>query len=152
MPLRKILFGLLSSIREDAVFCSSVEYPSTVVSSLSASPTSLRTVLRRSSLPEISLFPSLRIDRKSVVWVTYLIEALLASNGNIRLESILGASWTNQNSIFAPGMHKDISGRDYVRNTVRNDVRFADVIADSTLNIISTKNISSCIPGANILL
>ena len=54
--------------------------------------------------------------------VTSLIEALLASNGNIRSTSILGASRTNQSRIFAPGMHKDLSGRDDVGITVRNDV------------------------------
>ena len=53
MPLRKILFGVLSSIREDAVFPSSAEDPSTVAPSLSVSPTSLRTVLQTSSLTEI---------------------------------------------------------------------------------------------------
>ena len=58
--------------------------------------------------------------------VTYLIEALLTSNGNIRSASILGASRTNQSRIFAPGMHKDISGRDDVRSTVHNGVRAAD--------------------------
>ena len=55
MPSRKILFGVLSSIRKDTVFRSSVGDPSTVASSLSASRTSFQTVLRTSSLPEISL-------------------------------------------------------------------------------------------------
>ena len=58
--------------------------------------------------------------------VTYLIEALLASNGNIDTTSIFGTSRTNQSRIFAPGMHRDISGRDDVRRTVRNDVCEAD--------------------------
>ena len=58
--------------------------------------------------------------------VASLVEALLASNGNIRLASILGARRTNQSRIFAPGMHEDISGIYHVQSTVRNDVREAD--------------------------
>ena len=54
--LRKILSGVLSSIHEDAVFHSLVKDCSTVALSLSASPTSFWTVLRTSSLLEISLF------------------------------------------------------------------------------------------------
>ena len=50
----KILFGAHSTIREDAVFPSSVVNPSTVVSSLSAIWMSLRTVLQTLSPPEIS--------------------------------------------------------------------------------------------------
>ena len=65
--------------------------------------------------------------------VKYLIESLLASNGNIRSTSILGASRTNQSRMFAPGMHEDISGRDDVRSTVRNDVREADKL-DTTVD------------------
>ena len=58
--------------------------------------------------------------------VTSLIEALLASNGNILSTSILGASRTNKSRIFYPGMHRDISGRDDVRSTVCNDFCGAD--------------------------
>ena len=65
--------------------------------------------------------------------VTSLIEALLASNGNIRSTIILGASRTNQSRIFSPGMHEDISGRDDVRSTVLNDVREADKL-DTTVD------------------
>ena len=65
--------------------------------------------------------------------LTSLIEALLESNGNIRSTSILGASRTNQSRIFAPGMHEDISGRDNVQSTVRNDVRKADKL-DTTVD------------------
>ena len=65
--------------------------------------------------------------------VTSLIEALLASNGNIRSASILGANRTNQIRIFAPGMHEDISGRDDVRSTVRNDVGETDKL-DATVD------------------
>ena len=61
-------------------------------------------------------------EQAKTLMVTYLVESLLTSNGNIRLASILGASRTNQSRIFVPGMHEDISGRDDVRSTVRNDV------------------------------
>ena len=53
--LQKILFGVPSSIHKDALFHSLAEDCSTVAPSLSASPTSFRTVLRTSSLLEISL-------------------------------------------------------------------------------------------------
>ena len=51
-------------------------------------------------------------EQAKTLMVTSLVEALLTSNGNIRLASILGASRTNQSRIFYPGMHEDISGRD----------------------------------------
>ena len=54
LSLMKILFGALSMIHEDAVFLLSVVKASTVVSSLSAIRTSLRTVLRTLSPPKIS--------------------------------------------------------------------------------------------------
>ena len=53
-------------------------------------------------------------EQAQTLMVTYLIESLLTSNGNIRSASILGESQTNQSRIFAPGMHEDISGRDDV--------------------------------------
>ena len=65
-------------------------------------------------------------EQAHTLMVTSLIEALLASNGNIRSTSILGASRTNHSRIFSPGMHKDISGRDDVRSTVRNDFHESD--------------------------
>ena len=65
-------------------------------------------------------------EQAQTLILTSLIEALLASNGNIRSTSILGASRTNQSRIFAPGMHEDISGRDDVRSTVLNDVGKTD--------------------------
>ena len=42
------------------------------------------------------------------------------------MTSIVGARRPNHIRIITPGMHKDISGRDNVRSTVRNDVRIAD--------------------------
>ena len=41
--------------------------------------------------------------------VAPLDEPFLASNGNVRLASIIGASWPNQSRIIAPGMNEDIS-------------------------------------------
>ena len=72
-------------------------------------------------------------EQAQTLMVTYLIEALLESNGNIRSAIILGASRTNQSRIFAPSMHEDISGRYDVRSTVCNDVREADKL-DTTVD------------------
>ena len=72
-------------------------------------------------------------DQAQTLMVTSLIEALLASNGNIRSAIILGASRTNQSQIFAPGIHEDISGRYNAWSTVRNDVREADKL-DTTVD------------------
>ena len=58
--------------------------------------------------------------------VTPLDKPFLTSNGEIRLASIFGASRPDQSRIFAPGMNEDISSRDDVRSTVRNDVGKAD--------------------------
>ena len=65
-------------------------------------------------------------EQAQTLMLASLIEALLVRNRNIGTTSILGSSRTNQSRIFAPGMHEDISGRDNVRSTVRNDVRVAD--------------------------
>ena len=65
--------------------------------------------------------------------LTSLLEALLARNRNIGTTNILGASRTNQSRIFSPGIHEDISGRDNVRRTVRNDAREADKL-DTTVD------------------
>ena len=59
-----------------------------------------------------------------------LVESFLTSNGNVRSESVIGASWPDQSRIFAPGMNKDISSTDDVQSTVQNDVGEADVILD----------------------
>ena len=56
LSLMKILFGALSMIREDAVFLLLVVKASTVVSSLSAIRTSLRTVVRTLFPLKISSF------------------------------------------------------------------------------------------------
>ena len=51
-----------------------------------------------------------------------LDEPFMTSNVNVRSASIIGANRPDQSRIFAPGMNEDISSRDDVRITVRNDV------------------------------
>ena len=65
-------------------------------------------------------------EQSQTLMLTSMLEALLARNRNIGTASLLGASRTNQSRVFAPGVHEDISGRDNVQSTVRNDVREAD--------------------------
>ena len=85
--------------------------------------------------------------KAQTLMVTSLVKPFLTSNGNLLSASIIGASRTNQSKIIAPGMNEDIYSRDDVRSTVRNDagsvkfIRFADVILDSTSNIIFNRNI-----------
>ena len=85
---------------------------------------------------ESDSFPFDPLQAKTLM-VTSLVESFLASNGNVRLASVIGASWPNQSRIFAPGMNKDISCRDDVQNTVRNDVGKADKF-DATVEGSST--------------
>ena len=54
--------------------------------------------------------------------VAPLDKPFLASNGNVRSASIIGASRPDQSRIISPGMNEDISSIDDVRNTVQNDV------------------------------
>ena len=58
--------------------------------------------------------------------VASLDEPFLASDGNVRLASIIGASRPNQSRIIAPGMNKYISSTDDVQSTVRSGVGEAD--------------------------
>ena len=58
--------------------------------------------------------------------VAPLDEPFIASNGNVRLASIIGASRPDQSRIIAPGMNKDIYSRDDVQSTVWRDVGEAD--------------------------
>ena len=85
---------------------------------------------------ESDSFPFDPLQAKTLM-VTSLVESFLASNGNVRSASIIGASRPNQSRIFAPGMNEDISGRDDVRSTVRNDVGKADKV-DATVERSST--------------
>ena len=76
-------------------------------------------------------------NQAKTLMVTSLVEYLLTSNGNVRSASIIGASRPNKNRIFDPGMNEDISIRDDVRSTVRNDVGEADKL-DATVEGSST--------------
>ena len=58
--------------------------------------------------------------------VASLDEPFLASNGNVRPASIIGASRPDQSRIISPGMNNDILSRDDVQSTVRSDVVEAD--------------------------
>ena len=64
--------------------------------------------------------------KAETLMVASLDEPFLASNGNVRSSSIIGASRPDQSRIIAPGMNKDISSRDYDRSTIRSDVGEAD--------------------------
>ena len=57
-----------------------------------------------------------------------LDETLLASNGNVHLASIIGASRPDQSRIIAPGMNEDILSRDDDRSNVRSDIGEADKV------------------------
>ena len=63
--------------------------------------------------------------------LTSFVEDFLARNRNIRTTSIVGARRPNHSRIFPPGMHEDISGRDNVLSTVRNDARIVDKLDTS---------------------
>ena len=69
--------------------------------------------------------------------VASLDEPFLESNGNVRLASIIGASRPDQSRMIAPGMNKDILGRDDVQSTVLSDVGKADKL-DATVEQSST--------------
>ena len=58
--------------------------------------------------------------------VANLNEPFLASDGDVLLASVIGASRPDQSRIIDPGMNKDISSRDDVRSTVRSDVGEGD--------------------------
>ena len=85
---------------------------------------------------ESDSFPFDPLQAKTLM-VTSLVESFLASNGDVRSASVIGASRPNQIRVFAPGMNRDISIRDYVRSTVRNDVGEADKL-DATVEQSST--------------
>ena len=85
---------------------------------------------------EIDYFPFDPLQVKTLM-VTSLVEYLLASNGNVRSASIIGASRPDQSRIFTPGMNKDISCRDDVRSTVQHCVGEADRL-DATVEGSST--------------
>ena len=71
--------------------------------------------------------------------VAPLNETFLASDGDVRSTSIIGASRPDQSMIVAPGMNEDISSRDDVRSTVRSDVGKADKLDASVQRSLSDK-------------
>ena len=75
--------------------------------------------------------------KAQTLMVVSLVKPFLASNGNVRSASIIGASRPDQSRIIAPGMNEDVSSRDDVRSTVRNDVGEADKL-DATVERSST--------------
>ena len=81
-------------------------------------------------------FPFHKEQAQTLMLISFF-EAFLARDRNIGTTSILGALRPNHSRILAPGMHEDISGRDNVRNTVRNDVRIADKL-DTTVDELTT--------------
>ena len=85
---------------------------------------------------ESDYFPFDPLQVKTLM-VTSLVECFLASNGNVRSASIIGASSPDQSRIIAPGMNEDISSRYDVRSTFRNDVGVADKL-DATVERFST--------------
>ena len=64
--------------------------------------------------------------KAETLMVAPLIEPFLASYGDVRSTSILGARRPDQSRIVAPGMNEDISSRNDVRSTVRSDTSEAD--------------------------
>ena len=77
-------------------------------------------------------------EETPMLMLTYFVEAFLTRNRNIRTTSIAGTRRPNHSRIFLPGMHEDISGRDNVRSTVRNDVQIADKL-DTTVEAFTTE-------------
>ena len=72
--------------------------------------------------------------------VATLNEPFLASDGDVRSASIIGASRPNQSRIIAPGMNEDISSRDDVQCTVRSDVDEADKLDTAVLRSSSSQS------------
>ena len=60
--------------------------------------------------------------KAETLMIAPLNEPFLASDGDISLASIIGASIPDQNRIIAPGMNEYISSIYDVRSTFRNDV------------------------------
>ena len=70
--------------------------------------------------------------KAETIMVASLDETFLASNGNVRSASIIGASRPDQSRIISPRMNEDILSRDDVRSTVRSNVGKADKL-DATV-------------------
>ena len=76
-------------------------------------------------------------EQTQTLMLTSFVEAFLARNRNIGTTSILGSRRPNNSQLIAPRMHEDISVRDNVRSTVRNDVDIADKL-DTTVDGLTT--------------
>ena len=77
--------------------------------------------------------------KAETLMVAPLNEPFLASDGDVRLASIIGASRPNQSSIVAPGMNGDISSRNDVRGTVRTDIGEAKKFDTAVQRYLSDK-------------
>ena len=77
--------------------------------------------------------------KAETLMVAHLNEPFLASDGDIRLASIIESSSPNQSRIIYPGMNGDISSRDDVRITVRSDVGEADKLNSAVQRYSSNK-------------
>ena len=75
--------------------------------------------------------------KAKTLMVAPLIEPFLASDGDVRSTSIIGASRPNQIRIVAPGMKKDILSRNDVRSTVRSNVGEAEKL-DTAVQLSSS--------------
>ena len=76
-------------------------------------------------------------EQAQTLMLTSFVEAFLERNPDIDTTSIIGARRPNHSRVFSSGMHEDISGRDNVRSTVRNDVQIADKL-DTTVDGLTT--------------
>ena len=85
---------------------------------------------------KVDSFPFDKEETQTLMLISF-VETFMARNRNIRTTSIVGARRPKYNCIFSPVMHKDISGRDNVQSTVRNDVRIADKL-DTTVEGYTT--------------
>ena len=71
--------------------------------------------------------------------VAPLNEPFLASDGDVRLTSIIVASRPDQSRIVAPGMNEDISNRNDVRSNSRSDVGKSDKLDTAVQQSLSDK-------------
>ena len=77
--------------------------------------------------------------KAETLMVAPLIEPFLASDGDVRSTSIIGASRPDQSRVVSPGMNEDISSRNDIWSTVRSDVGKADKLDTSVQQSLSDK-------------
>ena len=82
------------------------------------------------------LFDPLKAE---ILTVAPFNEPFLASDGDLRLASIIGASRPYQSRIVTPGTNEDISSRNDVQSTVRSNVGKADKLDTSVQQSSSDK-------------